>query len=73
MLEISKYKKEYDKVVEGLGINPEQIYIFCESDMNRDMSAGNTFIAVTEKELLGRRGAIFACRRAQAAFKGRFD
>ena len=59
MLEISKYKKEYAGVTAGVcGDVGQEILIFCESDMSKDMSKGTTLMCVTEKELLVIEGQI---------------
>ena len=71
MLEISRYKKEYDAVVSGFTRDVgEDIVIFCESDMCRDMSKGTTLITVTEKELIVTEGQIVLAGEKRILRKG---
>ncbi len=59
MLEISKYKKEYDAVISGItDAVGERLVIFCESDMCKDMSKGTVLITVTETELTVTEGQV---------------
>lgn len=69
MLEITEYKKEYDAVIQGLSISREEILLFCESDMNRDLSRGNAFITVTDKEITVTEGRIVLAGRKQGLIK----
>lgn len=58
MLEITEYKKDYDCVLESAGLRRDEVAIFCESDMNRDLTRGNSFLAVTGETLTVTEGRI---------------